>query len=103
MPTVVSVLPLFDGVYPLMSLRFGNAKSADVRIRKWSIISIPAPISAKVFTNNWIRHVYPDPKPGDVLLDLGSNIGMFSLYALRREPINKLLKWHNVAHGDSGR
>ncbi len=82
MPTVVSVLPLFDGVYPLMSLRFGNAKSADVRVRKQSIISIPAPISAMVLTNIWIRHVYPDPKPGDVLLDLGTNIGMFSLYAL---------------------
>jgi FkbM family methyltransferase len=82
MPTVVSVLPLLDGIYPLMSLRFGNAKSADVRIRKRSIISIPAPISAIVFTNIWIRHVYPDPKPGDVLLDLGTNIGMFSLYAL---------------------
>ena len=29
-----------------------------------------------------MRHVYPDPKPGDVVLDLGTNIGMFSLYAL---------------------
>jgi len=82
MPTVVSVLPLFDGVYPLVSLRFGNAKSADVRVSKESIISILAPISATVFTNIWIRHAYPEPKPGDILLDLGTNIGMFSLYAL---------------------
>lgn len=81
-PTVVSVLPLFDGVYPLMSLRFGSAKTANVRIRHGSIISIPAPLSAMVFSNIWIRHVYPDPKEGDVVLDLGTNIGMFSLYAL---------------------
>jgi hypothetical protein len=84
MPTVVAVLPPFDGIYPLMSLRFGSAKSADVRVRGRSIISIPAPISAMVFANIWIRHVYPDPKPGDVVLDLGTNIGMFTLYALNR-------------------
>jgi FkbM family methyltransferase len=65
-----------------MSLRFGSATSADVRVRGRSIISIPAPVSAQVFTNIWIRHVYPTPKPGDVVLDLGTNIGMFSLYAL---------------------
>ena len=82
MPTVVAVLPAFDGIYPLMSLRFGSAKSADVRVRGRSIISIPAPVSAMVFTNIWVRHVYPDPKPGDVVLDLGTNIGMFTLYAL---------------------
>ncbi len=58
MPTVVSVLPLLDGIYPLMSLRFGNAKSADVRLRKRSIISIPAPISAIVFTNIWMFSLY---------------------------------------------
>ena len=81
-PTVVSVLPLFDGVYPLMSLRFGGAKSADVRVRRGNVISIPAPLSAMVFSNIWIRHEYPDPKPGDVVLDRGTNIGMFSLYAL---------------------
>jgi FkbM family methyltransferase len=81
-PSVVSVLPFFDGVYPLMSLRFGGAKSADVRVRRGNIISIPAPISAMVFSNIWIRHAYPDPTPGDVVLDLGTNIGMFALYAL---------------------
>jgi FkbM family methyltransferase len=81
-PTVVAVLPLFDGLRPLMSLRFGRAKNADVRIRGRSVISIPGPISAMVFANIWIRHVYPDPRPGDVVLDLGTNIGMFSLYAL---------------------
>ena len=81
-PAVVAVLPLFDGLCPLMALRFGRAKSADVRVRGRSVISIPAPVSAMVFANIWIRHVYPDPQPGDVVLDLGTNIGMFSLYAL---------------------
>jgi FkbM family methyltransferase len=81
-PEVVSVLPLFNGVRPLMSLRFGKAKSADVHVRGRGIISIPAPVSAMVFTNIWVRHVYPDPEPGDVVLDLGTNIGMFTLYAL---------------------
>src|SRR6185437_11529605 len=83
-PEVMAVLPFFDGLYPLMALRFGSAKSADVRIRRRGVISIPAPVSAMVFTNIWIRHVYPDPRPGDVVLDLGTNIGMFSLYALHR-------------------
>src|SRR6185437_10497855 len=83
-PEVMAVLPFFDGLYPLMDLRFGSAKSADVRIRRRGVISIPAPVSAMVFTNIWIRHVYPDPRPGDVVLDLGTNIGMFSLYALHR-------------------
>jgi FkbM family methyltransferase len=82
-PAVVSVLPLFDGVYPLMSLRFGNAETADVRVRgEKKAVTIPDKISGMIFAHIWIRRMYPAPKPGDTVLDLGANIGMFSLYAL---------------------
>ena len=81
-PAILGVLPIFEGFYPLMALRFGGAKSAEVRVRNNETVSIPDKVSGMIFTHIWVRHMYPDPKQDDVVLDLGANIGMFSLYAL---------------------
>jgi FkbM family methyltransferase len=36
-----------------------------------------------VFTNIWVRGIYPRPRIADVVLDLGANVGIFTAYAVR--------------------
>jgi FkbM family methyltransferase len=83
MPQMLTVLPVFGGVYPFARVRFGNAKEVQIRVRNLGVISIPDKTTAMTFANIWVRHVYPVPSREDVVLDLGANIGMFTLFALR--------------------
>jgi FkbM family methyltransferase len=39
-------------------------------------------LSAMVFLNIWVRHEYPRPRDRDIVLDLGANVGMFTIFAL---------------------
>jgi len=82
MPQMLSVLPVFGGVYPFARVRFGNANEVRVRVRKLGFVSLPDKPTAMTFANIWVRHVYPVPSRDDVVLDLGANIGMFTLFAL---------------------
>ena len=67
---------------PLVNLRFGDARSAQVKVRRVGTLTIPDRVSAMVFTNIWIRDIYPRPRDGDVVLDIGANVGLFSVRAL---------------------
>ena len=83
-PRVLALLPLLKGLRPLMNLRFGAAKSAQVKVRRVGTLTIPDRVSAMVFVNIWIRQIYPRPRDGDVVLDLGANVGLFSVLALHQ-------------------
>jgi FkbM family methyltransferase len=83
MPQMLSVLPVFSGVYPFAQVRFGDAREVKVRVRKLGVVSLPDKVTAMTFANIWIRHVYPVPSRDDVVLDLGANIGMFTVFALK--------------------
>ena len=82
---MLTLLPLLKGVRPLVNLRFGDAKSAQVKVRRVGTLTIPDRVSALVFANIWIRDIYPRPRDGDVVLDLGANVGLFSVRALHQE------------------
>src|SRR6185437_6825412 len=82
MPQMLTVLPVFGGLVPFAKVRFGNAGERRVRFRKLGQISLPDKPTAMVFANIWVRQVYPIPSRDDVVLDLGANIGMFTLFAL---------------------
>jgi FkbM family methyltransferase len=82
MPQMFSVLPVFSGIYPFARVRFGNANEVRVRVRKLGFVSLPDKPTAMTFANIWVRHIYPIPNRDDVVLDLGGNIGMFTLFAL---------------------
>ena len=47
------------------------------------MLELPDAASAMVFTNIWVRGVYPKPEVADVVLDLGANVGIFTAYAAR--------------------
>ena len=80
---MLSVLPVFGGVYPFAKVRFGNANEVRVRVRKLGSVSLPDKPTAMTFANIWMRRVYPIPGfRGRRSLDLGGNIGMFTLLAL---------------------
>lgn len=83
LPATLMALPLVSGFLPLVAVRSGVRPKARVRIRGSTTVLIPDRPTAMVLANIWVRKVYPRPDVSDIVLDLGANIGLFSLYVLQ--------------------
>lgn len=83
LPDTLMALPLVSGFLPLVAVRSGVRPKVRVRIRGSTTVLIPDRPTAMVLANIWVRKVYPPPEASDIVLDIGANIGLFSLYALK--------------------
>jgi FkbM family methyltransferase len=81
-PRILTVLSFRDGMVPLLGVRFGSRPTAHIQVRRLGRLTIVNRLSAMVFLNIWVRHEYPTPTARDVVLDLGANVGLFSIFAL---------------------
>ena len=63
----------------------------EVRLRNGAVLEGPNTINlAFLFHETWVREVYTPPgyeiRAGDVVIDIGANIGVFAIYAATRAP-----------------
>jgi FkbM family methyltransferase len=99
-----------------LSAEWNNAPLSEVRLRNRVILSGPQTIDlAFLFHEIWVRRVYTPPgyeiEDGNVVLDVGANIGVFATYAATRaesvavyayEPFPENIAWLKKNVEESG-